>query len=85
MAAQDAAGLAFDSKHSRAICDEIGERLRIVLSREASEIIPSCLLRLVERLAELERVPAPSIVPSTDDVNSGTLGNAVRQPESALA
>lgn len=84
MAAQDAAGLVFDSKHSRAICDEIGERLRIVLSREVSDI-PLYLLRLDERLAQLERVTAPSIVPSTDDMNTSVLGDANRFPESALA
>jgi hypothetical protein len=82
MAGQDTGGLAFDSKHSRAICDEIGERLRIVLSREVPEI-PASLFRLVEQLAEFERVSAPSIVPSTDYINSGTLGNALRHQESA--
>jgi hypothetical protein len=84
MAGRDAAGLALDSTHSRAICDEIGERLRDALSREVSEI-PSYLCQLVDRLAELERVPAPSIVPSIDDTNTGVLGNAVRHAESALA
>ena len=83
MAARDTAGLAFDYAHSRAICDEIGERLRDVLNREVS-VIPSFLAQLIDRLAELERVPAPSIVPSTDDMNNGTLGNDVRDPESAL-
>jgi hypothetical protein len=84
MAGQDYAGLGFDYTHSRAICDEIGERLRDVLSREVSEI-PAHLCRLVERLAELERVPAPSIVPSTDDMNTGIPGSTVRRHESALA
>jgi hypothetical protein len=83
MAGQDSTGLAFDYTHSRAICDEIGERLRDVLSREVSEI-PSFLCRLVDRLAELERVPAPSIVPSIDDIDAGVAGNAVRHSESAL-
>ena len=64
MAGRDAAGLALDGTHSRAICDEIGERLRDALSREVSEI-PSYLCQLIDRLAELERVPAPSIVPSS--------------------
>jgi hypothetical protein len=64
------AGLAFDYAHSRAICDEIGGRLRDVLNREASEI-PSFLAQLIAQLAELERVPAPSIVPSTDAINDG--------------
>ena len=70
MAARDTAGLAFDHAHSRAICDEIGGRLRDVLDREVSEI-PTFLVQLIDRLAELERVPAPSIVPCTDDMNDG--------------
>jgi hypothetical protein len=83
MADEHAAGLALDSTHSRAICDEIGERLRDVLSREVSEI-PSYLCRLVDRLAELERVPAPSIVPSIDDMNTAVSGNAVSHTEFAF-
>ena len=70
MAARDTAGLAFDYAHPRAICNEIGGRLRDDLNREVSEI-PSFLAQLIDRLAELERVPAPSIVPSTDDMNDG--------------
>jgi hypothetical protein len=84
MVRRDAACLAIDSTHSRAICDEIGERLRDALGREVSDI-PSYLCQLVDRLAELERVPAPSIVPSIDDASAGILDNAVRQTESALA
>ncbi len=67
MAGKDAA-VVLDSTHCRAICDEIGERLRDVLGRDASEI-PPYLRRLVDRFAELERVPAPSIVPSVDSMN----------------
>ena len=70
MSASDAAMVALDSTHSRAVCDEIGERLRAVLTRDATEI-PSHLRRLVDRLAELERVPAPSIVPEIDDMHAG--------------
>ena len=29
-----------DSSHCRAICDEIGERLRVVLDREAAPLPP---------------------------------------------
>jgi hypothetical protein len=83
MAGRDHAGLARDSTHCRAICDEIGERLRCALSREASEI-PPFLRELVDRLAGLERVDAPSIVPSIDDTDASVvLGKAVR--EAALA
>ncbi len=84
MAGRGAAGLALDSTHSRAICDEIGERLRDALSREVSEI-PSYLCQLVDRLAESEALPAASIVPSIDDTNTSILGNAARNIESALA
>jgi hypothetical protein len=77
MAGRDAAGLALDSTHCRAICDEIGGRLRDALSREVSEI-PPYLRQLIDRLVELEHVPAPSIVPSIDD-DTGVLGRGVRQ------
>ena len=55
-----------DHIHCRAICDEIGERLRDVLAREALEIPPR-LLMLVDRLAQLDDVP--SIVPSIDEMS----------------
>jgi hypothetical protein len=64
MAGKDAAVVVLDSTHSRAICDEIGERLRDVLGRDVPEI-PPYLRRLVDRFAELERVPSPPIAPST--------------------
>src|ERR1700716_3512732 len=57
--------LRLDHTHCRAICDEIGERLRDVLKREASKTPPR-LLELIDQLAELEA--APSIVPSIDDM-----------------
>ena len=84
MADKDAATVAIDSTHSRAICDEIGERLRDVLGREVSEI-PLYLSRLVDRLAELERMPAPSIAPSIDDMDGAVFGHAVGHTESELA
>lgn len=70
MPASHAAMSALDSTHSRAVCDEIGERLRDVLDHDASEI-PFYLRRLVDRLAELERVGAPSIVPEISDMRAG--------------
>ncbi|MBI5320798.1 hypothetical protein [Bradyrhizobium sp.] len=42
--------LQIDSSHCRAICDEIGERLRIVLDRETTSLPPrqqALMLRLV--------------------------------------
>jgi hypothetical protein len=83
MAARDHAGLALDSTHCRAICDEIGERLRCALSREACEI-PPFLRELVDRLAGLERVDAPSIVPSIDDMDASVVPGKAAS-EAALA
>jgi hypothetical protein len=67
MSSQKALPLLIDSGHCRAICDEIGDRLRILLDREASEI-PQQLQLLIDRLAELEGEQAPSIVPAMDDM-----------------
>jgi hypothetical protein len=66
MPGRNAAEPMIDSTHCRAICDEIGERLRDIIKREASEVPPR-LLRLIDQLAELER--APSIVPSIEDMS----------------
>jgi len=54
--------MMLDHIHCRAICDEIGERLREVLRREASETPPR-LLMLLDELAQLDD-HGPSIVPS---------------------
>jgi hypothetical protein len=63
--------LRIDSLHCRAICDEIGERLRIVLDRE-STALPQRLQLLMARLAEQDLLMtpsmAPSIAPSMDDM-----------------
>jgi hypothetical protein len=59
--------LKLDSSHCRAICDEIGDRLRAMLDRE----IPAMPLRLrllMDRLAEQDSELAPSIAPSMDDM-----------------
>jgi hypothetical protein len=55
-----------DHTHCRAICDEIGERLRYIFGREAPEIPPR-LLMLVDKLVQLDL--APSIVPSIDEMS----------------
>ena len=47
--------------HSRAICQEIGERLRYSLARDTPPV-PTRLRKLVDRIAELEGT-APSIIP----------------------
>jgi hypothetical protein len=73
----NAANLVLDSTHCRAICDEIGERLRSVLKPATSDVPPR-LLDLIGRLAVLEQrdlLPvelAPSIVPSGEEVSLPT-------------
>jgi hypothetical protein len=63
MSSREALQLQIDSGHCRAI----GDRLRFVLDKEASAI-PQRLQMLVDRLAELDREQAPSIVPAMDDM-----------------
>ena len=67
MPSRDVLQLQIDSAHCRAICDEIGDRLRIVLDREAGEVPPRLRL-LIDRLAELDGQHAPSIVPAMDEL-----------------
>jgi superfamily II helicase len=60
--------LSLDEHHCRAICDEIGDRLRYYLAQEVAEISPN-LRRLMDRLSELDQPVqylSPSIVPSID-------------------
>jgi hypothetical protein len=59
--------LQIDSSHCRAICDEIGERLRAILARETPDM-PAQLQLLLDRLAEQDCELAPSIAPSMDDM-----------------
>ena len=59
--------LQLDSSHCRAICDEIGERLRMVLDREATPLPPR-LQSLMLRLVAQDLVQAPSIAPAIDDM-----------------
>jgi hypothetical protein len=63
---RNAEALALDHVHCRAICEEIGERLRQVLKPDALKI-PQRLLALLDRLRELDE--APSIVPSIDETS----------------
>jgi hypothetical protein len=67
MSSQKALPVQIDGGHCRAICDEIGDRLRILLDKEAGEI-PQHLRLLIDRLAELDGQQAPSIVPAMDDM-----------------
>ena len=59
--------LQIETSHYRAICDEIGERLRIILDREPAAL-PYRLQSLLERLAAQDLIEAPSTAPSIDDM-----------------
>jgi hypothetical protein len=68
MLARKAMNMQIEAVHSRAICEEIGDRLREILRREASSELPPRLQHLMERLAEADRETAPSLVPSLEDM-----------------
>jgi len=59
--------IQIDSSHCRAICDEIGDRLRMILDREATALPPR-LQVLMLRLAEQDLIASPSIAASIDDM-----------------
>ena len=59
--------LQIDSVHCRAICDEIGERLRTILRTETGHL-PDRLQILLDQLADQDRELAPSIAPDLDDM-----------------
>jgi hypothetical protein len=50
-----------DRIHCQAICDEVGERLRTLLSGAE---LPLRIRRQLDQLRELDRAKSPSIVPS---------------------
>jgi hypothetical protein len=62
--------IGMDQLHSRAICDEIGDRLRQILPLEVSPLPPR-LRYLLDRLADADGELAPSIVPSLEDMLVG--------------
>jgi hypothetical protein len=55
--------IGIDSKHSRAIAQEIGERLRAFLQEEPEP--PESLRTQIDQLRELEE-QSPSIIPATE-------------------
>ncbi|KWV46541.1 hypothetical protein AS156_01730 [Bradyrhizobium macuxiense] len=61
------------SEHARAICEEIGERLRHALRDDYADLPPR-LRELMDRLAQLD-CEAPSLVP--------TMGEMTRALEAA--
>ena len=65
--------LRIDSSHCRAICDEIGDRLRIMLDREAGALPPALqvlLLRLAAQDLASSLSIATSIAPSIDGMEA---------------
>lgn len=60
--------MQIDDVHTRAICDEIGERLRGMLRQPGGNELPPRLQSLMEQLAMLDGDVSPSIVPSLDDM-----------------
>jgi hypothetical protein len=66
--------IEIDSVHCRAICEEVGYRLRQILKSSAREHPPH--LQLLARLCRHDFGQAPSIVPSGNDIGShrGTYG-----------
>jgi hypothetical protein len=54
-------GIEIDPKHSRAIVEEIGERLHAFLKEEPE--LPGSLRTQIDRLRELEE-QSPSIIPA---------------------
>lgn len=58
-------------KHCRAICDEIGDRLRFHLDRTSSSVPPR-FLELLRQLEDKEIIASPSIVPNGRDTTIET-------------
>ena len=57
--------LQLNSEHCQAICEEVAERLRILLDRDSGDLPPRLQL-LLDRFARLDLENAPSIVPAMD-------------------
>jgi hypothetical protein len=64
--------LQIDSLHCRAICEEIGERLRAILRPETTAL-PTQLQVLIDRLADQDRELEPS---NLDDMIWQPVGHA---------
>ena len=58
--------IEIDSSHCRAICDEIGERLRVMLDRDATALPPR-LQVLMLRLAAQDLAGAPAVAVALDE------------------
>ena len=66
----DHENLRLDHTHCRAICDEIGERLRETMGQESTNVMPYLL---IDRLDELDNVSSPGIVPLIEDPQDSTI------------
>jgi hypothetical protein len=66
MANRSGPDVQLDHIHADAVCQGIGERLRETLSTETQDMSQR-LRALIERLPELDRTQAPSIVPTMDE------------------
>ena len=64
--------IQIDTTHCRAICDEIGARLRVVLDCEASALPPRLQVLLL-RLAEQDMAASPSIAAPIDGTAPGSM------------
>jgi hypothetical protein len=58
--------IQIDPAHGRAICDEIGERLRMILDREATALPPR-LQVLMLRLAAQDLAGSPAVAAAIDE------------------
>ena len=68
----DHENLRLDHTHCRAICDDIGERLRETMGQESANMTPY-LRRLIDRLDELDNAWSPGIVPLIEDPQDSTI------------
>jgi hypothetical protein len=66
--------IEIDRIHSRAITDEIGERLRVAHSLESPRL-PRRIQKQLDQLRKLDREESPSIVPSTENFEKSLRGN----------
>jgi hypothetical protein len=66
------------TKHCRAICDEIGERLRQHIDRNTTAPSRKILELLLEfEIREIREIEGPSIAPSLGDLEAFALDSAI--------
>jgi ABC-type Zn2+ transport system substrate-binding protein/surface adhesin len=72
----DHENLRLDHTHCRAICDDIGERLRETMGQESTNMTPN-LRRLIDRLDELDNVSSPGTLPLIEDPQDSTISEVL--------